>query len=121
MAQLGVVHQLHCLHMIWRDHHLAYFPDEERARENRPGYYDAHYEHCVDMVRQRLMCTADTELITFRWIEGKNGPEPDFNTAHQCRSFEQTLEWNRGIEASIPVDEIKWRKPDDAVMLPVPP
>ena len=121
MAQVAVVHQLHCLHMVWRDHHLSYFPDEEAAREKRPGFYEAHYEHCVDMIRQRIMCTADTGLITFRWIEGKKGPEPDFNTEHQCRNIEATMDRTREMEASVPVDYIQWRKPDDAVMLSEPP
>lgn len=112
---------MHCLHLIWRDHHLAYFPDDLKHKEDRPGYYETHYEHCVDIIRQRLMCSADPGLVTFRWIEGQAGPEPDFNTQHRCSNFDTLLKWNSQNKANVPVDEIMWRKPKDAVTLPRPP
>lgn len=48
--------------------------------------------HCLDMLRQQLMCTADTGVLGQIWIAG---PEPfvDFNTKHKCRNFEAVRQW----------------------------
>jgi len=42
--------------------------------------------HCLDMLRQQLMCTADTGVLGQIWIAG---PEPfvDFNTKAQVQEF----------------------------------
>jgi len=69
-------------------------------------------EHCIEMIRQQLMCTADVGMITYEWVRyflwfnlgsvahshnpifrGINEPYPDFNTKHQCRNFEKILAW----------------------------
>ena len=121
MAQVEGVHQLHCLWVLWRDHHISSFPDEEDKRAARPAFYETHYEHCVDIIRQRLMCSADAGLITFRWVEGYDSPEPDFNTLHQCRSYAKLLEWNEENAPNVWVDDIKWKAPDDVVRLSRPP
>lgn len=121
MAQVEAVHQIHCLHFIWRDHHLAFFPEDKAKKDRAPEYYEAHYEHCVDALKQRLMCTADPGMVTFRWVEGHRGPEPDFNTDHKCRDYESLLEWNRDNAASVEVNDIRWEVPPDAVKLSVPP
>ena len=36
--------------------------------------------HCVDMLRDALMCSADTGLITYHWIKGYSSPMQDFST-----------------------------------------
>jgi len=121
LAQVEAVHHLHCLYAIWRDHHLEYFPIDQNKKDTRPAFYERHYEHCVDIIRQRLMCTADPGLVTFRWVENEEIPEPDFNTKHMCRSYDDLLEWNRENAASVEVNDIRWRKPANAVMVPRPP
>ena len=45
------------------------------------------------MLRQSLVCTADTGLVTFDWVEGYVGPYPDFNTRHRCRKYENIKGW----------------------------
>jgi hypothetical protein len=121
MAQVEGVHQLHCLYAIWRDHHLYYFPKDQHIKDTRPAFYERHYEHCVDIIRQRLMCTADSGLVTFRWVDGEEIPEPDFNTPHMCASYDKLLEWNKANEAILEVNDIKWKKPTGAVTVPTAP
>jgi hypothetical protein len=72
-------------------------------------------DHCIDMIRQVLMCHADTGLITFHWTEEKIVPTPDFSTWHQCRDPEQILQWARDHEA--PVTH-RILKPSGAIAMP---
>jgi hypothetical protein len=54
------------------------------------------------MLRQNLMCNADTGVIGYRWVEGWSHPYPDFNTNHQCRNFESVIEWAKQKAATVP-------------------
>lgn len=39
------------------------------------------------------MCNSDPRLITFHWVKDNPVPYPDFNTWHQCRDVDATVEW----------------------------
>lgn len=48
-------------------------------------FFSFHYsvtnksaDHCIDDIRQALMCHADTSITTFEWQEGIRRPMPDF-------------------------------------------
>lgn len=92
LAYLESAHQLHCLEALWENHHYAnhahLFPDLTEKLRMPPDIMKSHYEHCVDVIRNQLMCTADSQLVTFRWVEGVHGPYPYFNTKHQCEEAE---------------------------------
>ena len=55
-------HQVHCLHYIWQDHHMEYFPKTQDKKRRVPEPYERHYERCVEHIRQSLMCQFDTGL-----------------------------------------------------------
>lgn len=50
--------------------------------------------HCLDVLRQQLMCTVDTGVIGQVWIYPEN-PEPfvDLNTNHKCKNFDEIRDW----------------------------
>jgi len=51
-----------------------------------------HIRHCVDLLRQALMCRPDLT------IEEKNdelGGVTGFGTAHQCYDWEELVSWTR--------------------------
>jgi hypothetical protein len=121
MAQVKAVHQLHCLFAIWKDHHIDHIEDALDQRNHVQDYYENHYEHCVDIIRQRLMCSADPGLVTSRWVEGEDKlTKPDVNTMHYCRNMDSLLDWNKKNAASVEVEKINWIAPTDAVRLAVP-
>lgn len=73
LAWLGVYHELHCVKvlrkMIYRDHFYPNTTQEEF--EN----HQVHADHCVDMLRQALLCHGDMEtLTTFVWDRKYNKP-----------------------------------------------
>ncbi|KAL9044964.1 MAG: hypothetical protein Q9214_001937 [Letrouitia sp. 1 TL-2023] len=49
-----------------------------------------HMRHCVDLLRQSLMCKPDTTIeVVNETLNGVTG----FGTEHQCRDFGQLLDW----------------------------
>ena len=57
------------------------------------GYFVS--DHCADMLRQKLMCDADTSIVTYNWVKGHSRPHPNFNVQHQCRDSETVLRFAR--------------------------
>ena len=56
-----------------------------------------HVTHCLDILRQQLMCVTDVGVLGQVWWqpEGELGAVPfvDFNTKHRCRDFEAIRKW----------------------------
>ncbi|KAF1968281.1 hypothetical protein BU23DRAFT_480704, partial [Bimuria novae-zelandiae CBS 107.79] len=88
IGYLESAHQLHCLHPT----NPLYTHTASKIAE-MPAIGEAHLEHCVDVIRQRLICTADTSIVTFRWVKGISGAYPNFHTGHVCVDYEGLLGW----------------------------
>jgi hypothetical protein len=71
-----------------------------------PSYYDAadpewshllsekHTSHCIDSLRQSLMCASDITPIV--WIrDEENKLRPEGRVIHTCRNFEAIRQWAR--------------------------
>ncbi|KAF5970473.1 hypothetical protein FBULB1_9670 [Fusarium bulbicola] len=90
-ATLNVYHNLHC---IKRLHHYMYpdyyFPNitEEQKRAN-----EYHNHHCLDMVRQSIMCQGDMQLLTMKWRQDGRIPTANFTSPHQCVNWDRLEEW----------------------------
>lgn len=49
--------------------------------------------HCIDSIRLSLQCSADVSLITWKWLRGYANPWPDFRGKHECRNWDDILDW----------------------------
>ncbi|KAF7333837.1 hypothetical protein MVEN_02340600 [Mycena venus] len=107
LGSIEVFHQLHCLNMLRKVVYKEYYADVLHLEEKRPQFFRDHINHCVDLIRQNLMCNADVGVITYNWLKGWDKPFPDFNTWHQCRNFDRILEWSHNHQVHIASDEIK--------------
>lgn len=95
-ATLTVFHQLHCLdevrHSYWELSHakqLGGQPDKDQGGESGGKMHSpSHVRHCIDLLRQSLMCNAD---ITLEYEEQNVNGVHGFGTKHQCRSWELLL------------------------------
>lgn len=59
-----------------------------------------HIDHCLDALREQLMCTADIGILPYIRVKGKDRSYPDFPAApHMCRNFEDIRSW--AIKAQI--------------------
>jgi len=94
-STFSVFHQLHCLHAIREAYYNAVNTSE--ARHSHSSHSDmashtspAHIRHCIDLIRQSLMCNADTTIeVKDEKINGVRG----FGTEHQCRDWDGLVRW----------------------------
>jgi hypothetical protein len=56
-------------------------------------YIKIHINHCINYLRQILMCNTDTGLVFTYWIDGHEEPHADFNSLRVCRNFTQARDW----------------------------
>ncbi|KAF8539136.1 hypothetical protein BDD12DRAFT_839327 [Trichophaea hybrida] len=110
-AASAVFHQLHCLvsnanpHFVRSEPYnpqdmIRKFTYREYYQDRDPMFHKSnqqelvhHKDHCVDILRQFLMCTGDVGLITYHKLEGRKDPMPDFSTMHKCRKFDNIVNW----------------------------
>ncbi|KAK0509232.1 hypothetical protein JMJ35_008603 [Cladonia borealis] len=105
IVELNVFHQLHCLDTIrkglYPDHYPSIRPgpngeDEVFGRE--------HLDHCVDSIRQSLMCSADISPITWTWSEKQQGAKAQAEVLHTCRDYGRLRDWALGRQLLAPFD-----------------
>ncbi|KAG1856582.1 hypothetical protein C8R48DRAFT_299137 [Suillus tomentosus] len=139
MASMEAIHQLHCVNLLrkasWFEHYSA---STDRSFQFPPDVIHVHIGeyyfclkailltvyrygpgHCIEMLRQSIMCKADTTMITWYWVQGHDAPQANFNTRHRCRNFEKILDWS--FEHAVHIDESKLIRFEDTIDLPKPP
>ncbi|KLJ06371.1 hypothetical protein EMPG_10200 [Blastomyces silverae] len=120
-ANVEVLHHLHCLNMLRQ---ATYFNFEYYSKKGDGPFKDpddvleTHIGHCVDILRQQIMCTADVGVFGQWWVEGV-GPFVDFNTVHKCRNFEEIRKWAEQRQSSYEIDKPQ-KRPGDVVLPNVP-
>ena len=50
-------------------------------------------DHCIEMLRQVIMCNGDLHIITYDWVAHADWPWPDFSVNRLCRSWDNILGW----------------------------
>ncbi|KAF5875878.1 uncharacterized protein Bfra_002274 [Botrytis fragariae] len=93
LAFAEAIHQLHCLESLWRHTYPDCYREAARKIKTNDQEWHDHMDHCVGMLRQKLMCDADVHLVAYNWSKGHDAPHPSFNTARQCRSFEAVRQY----------------------------
>ena len=88
LAIFEAIHQVHCVRRLWEATYPDYYPQE---KNHSVEDWRMHIDHCADMLRQKLMCDADTSLITYNWLYHHRNPHPNFHVQHKCRSYDQLL------------------------------
>lgn len=132
LVELEVFHVLHCLDDIRKVFYPEWYgpailnltqPDGSLDRNNnffrhfgklRPPDIDLtlatsltwphqlHSDHCIDAIRQSVMCHADVSPISFHVVlppddvdDVGTGIFPRLGTKHTCRNFEKIQDWAR--------------------------
>ena len=66
---------------------------------NSRGEYTigSHFSHCVEIIRQALMCYSDATLEPMLETDGETvseiGLASGWGTKHTCRNFDEFTEW----------------------------
>ncbi|EHK21595.1 uncharacterized protein TRIVIDRAFT_152199 [Trichoderma virens Gv29-8] len=103
------MHHLHCLNLVRK---ALYFNYErykelgEHAFVNDEFILRLHVTHCLDTIRQVLMCNVDTGVLGQVWVDPKQPTAfPDFRTKHVCKNYDDIREWAKSLQAP-PPDQI---------------
>ncbi|KAM3462217.1 hypothetical protein NHJ6243_004314 [Beauveria neobassiana] len=82
---ISMFHQIHCLP----------FKVAIRTAIRTRTFNDQHLDHCLDYLRQAIMCTGDTTLEkVIKDDSGEFKPEIDgWGTVHECRSWHMLFEF----------------------------
>jgi hypothetical protein len=74
-----------------------YKAKKEGAFVNSEYIVRVHTTHCLDILRQVLMCNPDVGVLGQVWWQPENQTSPspfvDFNTVHRCRDYEAVRAW----------------------------
>lgn len=56
---------------------------------------DDHISHCIDSLRQALMCYVDVTPIPWVWSPLRKEAVPAATIQHTCRNFETIKQWTK--------------------------
>ncbi|KAM3497879.1 hypothetical protein MY10362_008783 [Beauveria mimosiformis] len=87
---LDVYHTLHCVNHIRKSYYSDYYHNPNPVAQQRE-----HFDHCIDLLRQTLMCHGDISMHPFEWIDGYRFPWPTERTEHQCRNWDKLVAWSK--------------------------
>ncbi|KAI1248134.1 hypothetical protein MGN70_010383 [Eutypa lata] len=95
VGTLASTHQIHCVDALrkglwfhyeyYRDHGDDIFMDEDPVED--------HLMHCVEMLRNAIMCSGDVSVITYNWKKGHAAPKASFKSMHSCQKWDKIEEW----------------------------
>ncbi|GAB1316862.1 hypothetical protein MFIFM68171_07072 [Madurella fahalii] len=95
-VRLEATHQLHCLNVLRRFSYFHYnFTNEyDTPLKNVPFHYRRiHVDHCVDYLRNRLMCLSDMGIIPYFWYENEGDLVGDMSRTFTCRNYESVRQF----------------------------
>ncbi|PVI04003.1 hypothetical protein DM02DRAFT_625320 [Periconia macrospinosa] len=92
---IGFLEVSHHMHGIHQD----YYNNPEHPERMAPVFTDRpytvkiHLQHCIEILRQNIMCNADVGVIPHQWITATPDPYANFNTWHKCRDLSSVEKW----------------------------
>ncbi|RWA09506.1 hypothetical protein EKO27_g5598 [Xylaria grammica] len=94
LVTLDVFHQMHCLDIV----RMALYPQRyDKSFYLANGTIDyckwLHVDHCIDQLRQALLCNSDVSVVYYKWSDVVEGIRPMVNNQHTCRNYDKVLEW----------------------------
>ncbi|KAL0938094.1 uncharacterized protein CTRU02_207825 [Colletotrichum truncatum] len=104
----SMTHQLHCIFMMGK----IFSGLTSNNMDKVPSDYVTHYYHCVDYLRQAVMCSGDLALEPHAETDSDdNGPEDgSWNGQHVCKDYGQMMKYldkqiAEGVRVVLPIDE----------------
>ncbi|THC89502.1 hypothetical protein EYZ11_011052 [Aspergillus tanneri] len=91
--------------ILWEATRMEYFAPREPVfyGEESEEKIHEHLDHCADIVRQALMCHADTNIISWGYpIEGSTMLRPNYSLPRTCRDYDSIIAWGRENEIHYP-------------------
>jgi Mycotoxin biosynthesis protein UstYa len=84
--------------MLRKEFHPEYYGEMETQSPSMgvvdPNDFD-HVGHCIDSLRESIMCSADITPIVWIWDEERKRSTPRLDVVHTCRNFEKLQDWGK--------------------------
>ncbi|ETN38308.1 uncharacterized protein HMPREF1541_06339 [Cyphellophora europaea CBS 101466] len=106
-VSLGMYHHLHCLDSIRHQIHGRNCISQDSTTE--ADGFPKHLDHCIDTLRQWLMCQPDLSLRSVYWREDGLSAAANNSITHECVNWDALQEW---------VDQHSISAKDEAVQRP---
>jgi hypothetical protein len=90
LVTLDVFHTLHCVNKVRKSYYSDYYHDPNPLPDQQE-----HFDHCIDLLRQVIMCHGDVSLHTYGWKDNYRWPWPSMRTEHQCRNWDRLMSWSK--------------------------
>ncbi|KAI3322489.1 hypothetical protein HD806DRAFT_536328 [Xylariaceae sp. AK1471] len=120
MASMEAPHQMHCLNMLRMFTYRDYYADKAGVFAD-PFKLRTHMDHCIEMLRQVIMCSTDLHIITYDWVDHVDYPWPDFSINRQCRNWDDMMSWIHERRAMTSAPKGILVRPEGAATRPVEP
>ncbi|KAI0516712.1 hypothetical protein F5B22DRAFT_655871 [Xylaria bambusicola] len=92
-SELFMTHELHCLkkvrQWIYKETYFTHVQGLELNELKR------HVDHCIETLRQGIMCRGDVSLGTYTYLRGSIDVTARSWGKHQCVDFEALITWAR--------------------------
>jgi hypothetical protein len=62
---------------------------------------DMHLDHCVNSIRQILMCAPNDAVFMYDWSPKTLGPVPRFKIEHECMNWDRLTDWAMSRQVDI--------------------
>lgn len=96
-GRVDAFHQMHCLDALRRETHFDHYYGVKY-----PGglnittqMHRLHLSHCLWLLAQSIMCSANTDMYTHLWTDTMDHAFPDFNIEHKCKNYDDLLTCHR--------------------------
>ncbi|KAN0116855.1 protein of unknown function (DUF3328) domain containing protein [Hyaloscypha variabilis] len=97
VVSLGVFHQLHCVNHLRK----ALYPDEypglwqynPDGTVKRDTIISLHWDHCIDILRQTLMCHADVTPMPYFYRARDDNVYSVLASTETCRDYDKIKSW----------------------------
>ena len=72
---------------LWTEHYTPNITGEQAFTRR------IHLEHCLDTLREGIMCRADLTPVTMRWGHSQAIPHANFSSPHTCVDWGAINDW----------------------------
>ncbi|KAF2214231.1 hypothetical protein CERZMDRAFT_95509 [Cercospora zeae-maydis SCOH1-5] len=116
IAEVNILHVMHCVNLMRQAAFLDYY---WYVRPIDPSYW-THYYHCLDIVRQEIMCSASLDLAPMYWTDYMASATIEWSIDRKCRRWDDIFDFLEKHEMSdedVHRQATEMLRPDDAPYL----
>jgi len=96
---------------LWKDYYMNVYGSD--AFDVTLGDYGLdHVGHCLDGIRESIMCASDISVIVWQWHAPAQRVAGHSDIVHSCRNFEKIRQWSADHRAIKDLDRTVYAEDD---------